>query len=66
MGDSYWAGVASRVNIPGVILLIIGMIVCFGAKKLSPLLFKNPKKMALPMKFTGLLLAIVGALITIL
>ncbi len=66
MGDSYWAGVASRVNIPGVVLLVIGVVACFGAPKLAPLIFKNQEKMVLPMKVAGLLLAMIGALITIL
>ena len=62
---SYWQGVASRVNVLSIVLLIVGAVLCFGAQKLAPLIFKNPDTMVLPLKVAGLLLAAIGALITL-
>jgi len=59
----YWQGVLSRLNIVGIVLVLVGAALSFGAKKLAPLVFKNPDKMVLPAKFSGLLLVIIGALI---
>jgi hypothetical protein len=63
-GSSYWAGVLSRVNVAGIVLVLIGAAVCFGASKLAHRFTKNPEKTVLPLKIGGLALAMVGALIT--
>ncbi len=55
----------ARVNIVGVILVLVGAGISFGAKKLAPLLFKEPEPKVLPIKFAGLALAVAGALITL-
>ncbi len=62
----YWQGVASRLNILSIVLIVAGAVLCFGAQKLAPLVFKNPQKMVLPVKLAGLALAAAGALITLL
>ncbi|HPJ03254.1 MAG TPA: hypothetical protein PKU80_10480 [Candidatus Limiplasma sp.] len=61
----YWQGVLARINIPGAILVLVGAGVSFGAKKLAPLVFKEPDNKVLPMKFAGLALVCAGALITL-
>ncbi|MBE0600717.1 MAG: hypothetical protein IH607_02950 [Firmicutes bacterium] len=62
---NYWQGVLARMNIVGVILVLVGAGISFGAKKLAPLLFKEPEAKVLPIKFAGLALAVIGALITL-
>lgn len=59
----YWQGVLARVNIVGLLLVLVGAGISFGAKKLAPLLFKEPDAKVLPVKFAGLALALAGALI---
>ncbi len=61
----YWQGVMARVNIVGLILVLVGAGISFGAKKLAPLMFKEPDAKVLPVKFVGLALALAGALITL-
>ena len=61
----YWQGVLARVNVVGVALVLVGAGISFGAKKLAPILFKEPETKVLPIKFAGLALAVVGALITL-
>ncbi|HPF86891.1 MAG TPA: hypothetical protein PK537_02420 [Candidatus Limiplasma sp.] len=60
----YWQGVVSRISVPGIILIVLGAVLCFGAQKLAPMLFKDEQKI-LPMKMTGLILVIAGALIAL-
>lgn len=62
----YWQGVASRVNVFSVILLIVGAVLSFGAAKIAPKLFPGKEKIVLTMKFAGLGLAVIGALIALL
>ena len=61
----YWQGVLSRLNVVSVILIVAGAVLGFGAKKLAPLVFKNKQDMVLPVKMAGLLLVVIGALITL-
>ena len=63
--SSYWSGVLSRLNIAGIVLVLIGAAVCFGANKLANRFSKNPEKTVLPLKIGGLALAMAGALITL-
>ncbi|MBN1778434.1 MAG: hypothetical protein JW811_09970 [Clostridiales bacterium] len=62
----YWQGVLARMNIAGIVLVLVGAALSFGAKKFVPLVFKDSEKMVLPVKFAGLLLAVAGALIILL
>lgn len=61
----YWQGVLSRVNIVGIVLVLVGAGISYGAKKIAPLIFKEPENKVLPIKFAGLALVAVGALITL-
>ena len=61
----YWQGVASRVNLPGVLLVLVGAALSFGAKKLAPLIGKDAEKATMPIKLAGLALVVIGALITL-
>jgi len=67
MGDSsYLQGVLSRISIPGLILILVGAAVCFGAHRLAPRLFPNDaEKAVLPLKLGGLVLAIAGVALTL-
>jgi hypothetical protein len=60
----YWQGVLSRMNIVSIVLIAAGAALSFGARKLAPLVFGNKRDMVLPVKMAGLLLVVVGALIT--
>ena len=62
----YWQGVLSRVNVVGIAMVLVGAALSFGARKIAPLVFKEPEKRVLPIKFAGLALAAAGALITLL
>lgn len=64
---TYGEKVLSRLSVPGVALLVIGAALCFGAEKLSGLVFRGDaekaRKATTPLKFGGLLVALAGALI---
>ena len=62
----YWQGVLERVNLAGILLVLVGAALSYGAKKIAPLVFKNPEPKVLPIKFAGLILVAAGALITLL
>jgi hypothetical protein len=60
----YGQGVLSRLSVPGLILLVLGAVVCLWAPKLSALLFpKGGERATLPLKVAGLVVAILGGLI---
>jgi hypothetical protein len=64
--SSYLQGVFSRISIPGLIFILAGAAVCFGAHRLAPRLFKaNADNAVLPLKLGGLLLAFVGVALTL-
>ena len=67
MGNSsYLQGVLSRISIPGLVLILAGAAVCFGAHRLAPRLFKNNADNAvLPLKLGGLLLVLIGVALTL-
>lgn len=61
---TYWQGVASRLSIPGLVLLLLGAGVIGSAPKLCAWLFKQGGERAImPVKVAGLVLAVLGALI---
>ena len=61
---TYWQGVASRLSIPGLVLLVLGAAAIFGAPKLCARLFRQGGERAImPVKVAGLVLAVLGALI---
>jgi len=60
----YWQGVLSRLSVPGVILVVVGAVLCFAAPGLSARLWKRGGERAVtPMKVAGLAMAVLGALI---
>ena len=64
---TYWQGVLSRVNIPGLVLLALGAGMCFGAARIAGWLGKRGGDRAvMPLKVAGLVLAVVGAFICLL
>ena len=61
---SYLAKVGSRLDITGLLLLAAGAALTFGSAKVAERLFPNKTNLAgTVMKFVGLALAVVGALI---
>jgi hypothetical protein len=63
-GMDYWQGVASRLSVPGITLMVMGALLSFEAPKLCTLVSKKEGERAIaPMKVAGLLLAVLGALI---
>jgi Na+/proline symporter len=61
---SYWQGVLSRLSVPGLILLALGAVLCYGAPKIASLIWKEEAERAItPLKVAGLLVAILGAII---
>ena len=63
---NYWQTVASRVNVPGLLLLALGVVLSFGAPRLSRWLGKwGGDRAILPMKVAGLVLAVLGAIVAL-
>ncbi|MDD3336645.1 MAG: hypothetical protein PHI98_14225 [Eubacteriales bacterium] len=59
-----WNKLFSRLSVPGLTLLVVGMIGCFQATKLCRLVFRERgERWIMPMKLVGLALAVLGALI---
>lgn len=59
-----WNGVLARLSVPGLILLVAGAVLGYGARRLAPLFFgKGGDRAVTPMKVVGLGLALLGALI---
>lgn len=55
----YWQTVLSRLSIPGFALLLLGAVLCLGAPKF----LKGRERAAILLRFAGLALAVLGALI---
>ncbi|MCE5344067.1 MAG: hypothetical protein LLF96_10880 [Eubacteriales bacterium] len=61
---TYWQGVLSRLSIPGVLLLVLGGVMCFAAPWLSRRVFKRwGERAATPIKVIGLVIVILSTLI---
>ena len=61
---SYWNGVLSRLNLPGIALLLLGALLTYGAPRLAPRFFpKGGDRAVMPLKVAGLALAVVGAVL---
>ena len=61
---TYWDDVLTRLSIPGLALLVLGMVCTYLAPTLSRWLFKqNSSKAEMPIKLGGFVLAVLGALI---
>jgi hypothetical protein len=59
-----WKGIASRLSLPGLALLVMGAAIGYEAPMLCKLVWKEKgEKLVTPMKLVGLALALVGALI---
>ncbi len=59
-----WQKVLSRLSVPGVTLLLVGVLLCVHALRLCRLVFgERGEKAILPVRLIGLALAIFGALI---
>ena len=64
---TYWQGVLARVNIPGLALLALGAVLCFGAGRIAGWIGKQGGDRAvMPLKVAGLVLAVAGAIISLL
>ena len=62
--SNYWQDVLARLSVPGLILALLGAILCYGAPKIAPRIWKQGGDQAImPMKVAGLALAILGVLI---
>ena len=62
--SDYWQDVLARLSVPGLILALLGAILCYGAPKIAPRIWKQGGDQAImPMKVAGLALAILGVLI---
>lgn len=58
-----WDKILSKLSVPGLILVALGAVMCFGAGWLAGKLFKRHKeKAALWLKWAGLALAVLGSL----
>jgi len=61
---TYWQGVLSRISVPGLILLALGVVLCLGAERIAGWIWKQGGDRATtPLKVAGLVLAAVGALV---
>ena len=59
-----WEKVLSRLSVPGLTLLVLGVLTSAQAAKLCRLVFKERGERAiLPVRITGLVLALLGAAI---
>ena len=59
-----WQKVLSRLSVPGVTLLLAGVVVCVQATRLCRLVLGDRGERAvLPVRLAGLALALLGALI---
>lgn len=59
-----WEKIWSRLSVPGITLLLVGVLTCTQAAKLCRLVWKDKGERAiLPVKFAGLAAALLGALI---
>lgn len=64
---SYWESVVSRVNVPGVLLLLVGALLTYGAPKLAPRIDpKGGDRAVVPLKVAGLVLAVAGTILSLL
>jgi hypothetical protein len=64
--SDYWQGVVSRLSVPGLVLLGIGVAVGYGAPKIAAWLWKGKGERAvLFVRVTGLALAILGTLMLV-
>ena len=60
----YWERVISRLSVPGLILLALGILLAVQAIRISRLLFREKGERAVfPIKMTGLALVVAAALI---
>jgi len=58
------AQIVARLDIPGLILLLCGAVLGFAGHRLAALLFpQQGAKLAVAIRFIGLALALIGALI---
>lgn len=59
-----WNKLLSRLSVPGLTLLVLGVCTCAQATKLCRLVWKdNGEKWIMPVKILGLVLTVLGALI---
>lgn len=59
-----WNKVLSRLSVPGLTLLVVGVLSCAQATKLCRLIWKDQgERWIMPLKIFGLVLALLGALI---
>lgn len=61
---TYWEGVLSRLDVPGLVLLILGAMVGYGSKPIMEKIFhRQGQKEQLLLKAAGCVLALLGALL---
>ena len=61
---TYWEGVLSRLDVPGLVLLLLGAVVGYGSKPIMERVFhRQGQKGQLVLKAAGCALALLGALL---
>ncbi len=64
--SDYWQGVVSRLSVPGLVLLGLGVVIGYGAPKIAAWLWKSKaERAALFLRVAGLVLAILGTLMLV-